>query len=560
MPIQTGTTLGAYEVQEFLGRGAMGTVYKAFHPGLARTAAVKVLQGLDPDAETSARFQREAQAIAAMRHPNILNVYDFGQYEGAPYMIVEYMPGGSLADLAKSGVKLTQAEALDRLGEIAGALDYAHANGIIHRDVKPANVLIDRNGAAILADFGLAKLMQSGSVKTMSGTTTGTPAYMAPEQVTGSSVGPAADIYAFTTMAYEYLAGQIPFEGEGMLELLYAHVHRVPPPASSRNPELAPQVDAVLARGLAKDPDERWRSCTAMLAGLRSALRGEEVSVEDTARVSTLAPAAGVIPAMAAADPEKTIVMAPATPAVTAAPAATATPVPPRRRGRWFLAGAALLILLVIAGAAALSSLAKKSTVSLSAASVEAGGRLTVSGSGYRNAETLDIFIASDTPRLLASPTADSSGSFRSQVDIPLTISAGSHQIRVCDSKGSCTTSPITVTARYVPRPTPTPTPHPSPSPTAVINPAFTYAPNPLKIGGGIRIEGSGYASGKIIIGIIQAAVSHAVGEADSLPNGTFSYLGTVPNSVVVGNAMLRVCNGPAPGTNCKDEPVTITR
>ncbi|TMD53674.1 MAG: serine/threonine protein kinase, partial [Chloroflexi bacterium] len=260
MPIQPGTNLGAYEVQELLGQGAMGTVYRAYHQALARTAAVKVLSALSPDPDATGRFRREAQSIAQMRHPNVLNVYDFGDYEGTPYMVVEYMPGGSLSDRLKAGERFDRETSLLLLEGIGAALDYAHGQGVVHRDVKPANVLVDSRGHPVLADFGLAKLLQSASVKTVSGVTTGTPAYMAPEQVMGAAVGPAADTYALATMAYEFLAGAIPFEGEGMLELLYAHVHREPPPASSRNPDLSPAVDAVLAKGLAKDPAARWES------------------------------------------------------------------------------------------------------------------------------------------------------------------------------------------------------------------------------------------------------------------------------------------------------------
>src|SRR5690242_17144195 len=169
----------------------MGVVYRAYHAQLERTGAVKVLQAMTPDADTAARFRHEAQAIARMRHPNIVDVYDFGEFEGTPYMIVEYVPGGSLAGRMAQG-RLDRATALKYLRGIAAGLDYAHAHGVVHRDVKPANVLLTADDSPVLADFGLAKLLQGSSLKSMTGVTTGTPAYMAPEQVTGSSVGPAS--------------------------------------------------------------------------------------------------------------------------------------------------------------------------------------------------------------------------------------------------------------------------------------------------------------------------------------------------------------------------------
>src|SRR5438067_2183511 len=209
----------------------MGVVYRAYHAELERIGAVKVMQAITPDADTVARFRHEAQAIAKLRHPNIVDVYDFGEFEGTPYMIVEYVPGGSLAGRMGRG-KLDPATALKYLRGIAAGLDYAHDHGIVHRDVKPANVLLTEDDAPVLADLGLAKLLQGTSLKSMTGVTTGTPAYMAPEHVTGHQVGPAADRYSLATIAYEVLAGVIPFDGEALMELLYAQVHREPPAPS----------------------------------------------------------------------------------------------------------------------------------------------------------------------------------------------------------------------------------------------------------------------------------------------------------------------------------------
>ncbi|HEY6116089.1 MAG TPA: serine/threonine-protein kinase, partial [Candidatus Dormibacteraeota bacterium] len=217
MTISTGTRLGQYEIQDFIGQGAMGLVYRAYHPQLERTGAVKVLQGIAPDPATVARFRHEAQAIARLRHPNIVDVYDFGEFEGTPYMIVEYVPGGNLAGKMSQGA-LDPLTALRYLRGIAAGLDYAHGHGVIHRDVKPANVLLTAEDSPVLADFGLAKLLEGTSLKSMTGVTTGTPAYMAPEQVTGHDVGPAADRYSLATIAYEMLTGAIPFDGEGLME------------------------------------------------------------------------------------------------------------------------------------------------------------------------------------------------------------------------------------------------------------------------------------------------------------------------------------------------------
>src|SRR5579864_2895999 len=262
----------------------MGLVYRAYHSQLERTGAVKVLQAMSPDPDTTARFKHEAQAIAQMRHPNIVNVYDFGDYQGMPYMIVEYVPGGSLSSRMSKGL-LDLATVQKYLRGIAAGLDYAHRKGVVHRDVKPANVLLTGEDTPVLADFGLAKLLQGSSLKSMTGVTTGTPAYMAPEQVTGSKVGPASDRYSLATIGYEMLTGVIPFDGEALMELLYAQVHRYPVPPSARMSALGPGVDAVIMRGLAKDPEARWASSAAFVDALALALSEKPAPVVERTAV-----------------------------------------------------------------------------------------------------------------------------------------------------------------------------------------------------------------------------------------------------------------------------------
>jgi len=495
--IGTGTKLGQYEVQDFIGQGAMGLVYRAYHVQLERTGAVKVLQAIAPDPDTTARFRHEAQAIAQLRHPNILNVYDFGEYQGTPYMIVEYVPGGSLANKLSDGV-LDQQAALKYLRGIASGLDYAHEHGIVHRDVKPANVLLEKDNTPVLADFGLAKLLQGSSLKSMTGVTTGTPAYMAPEQVAGSKVGPAADRYSLATIAYEMLTGVIPFDGDGLLELLYAQVHREPVPPSERNSSLPPRVDAVIMRGLAKDPAARWQTATEFVDALAAALT-HGAPAPTVARTMVMTPAAAsTMPLATAAQPMAAPTYVDSED--SAATAAIAFPSPPpsmvkrkSRRGITAVGVAAILILLLAIGTVGyFGYVATHQTpaFTLSPPTVVAGDTVRVTAKHLPANQTGEIRLHS---QLVKFPfRADRSGAVGGEILIPFDSDLGDHLVELCwastchvsailhvlDS-GIATPSPEpspSVTPGATPGPSSTPgsTPRPSAAPTSTPTPSLT--------------------------------------------------------------------------------------
>jgi serine/threonine-protein kinase len=468
--ITTGTKLGQYEVQDFIGQGAMGLVFRAYHSQLERTGAVKVLQAISPDRDTTARFRHEAQAIAQLRHPNIVNVYDFGEYEGTPYMIVEFVPGGSLADRLGSG-QLEPTQALKYLRGIAAGLDYAHGMGVVHRDVKPANVLLAKDNTPVLADFGLAKLMQGSSIKSMSGVTTGTPAYMAPEQVTGSAVGPAADRYSLATIAYEMFARVIPFDGQGLMELLYAHVHRDPLPPSAHNSALSRRADEVILRGLAKEPAARWESCTAFVDALAAALgeKAEPVaagamalaasSAATLALNTAAATAVAVRPGADAINPNATVAIpwpAPAPPAAKR-----------RSRKRPIAAiGAATLVVLLILGAIWSAAQPPTPTISLSATNVRAGDSVVVTATHVPANQEGTIQLLSATYDFHF--RSDASGNVSTDITIPQDIDPGDHIVRICwASKCHASTSLRVVQAEAVATPSPDVTPGASPQPTS---------------------------------------------------------------------------------------------
>ncbi len=566
----------------------MGFVYRAYHVQLERTGAVKVLQGLAPDTDTTARFRHEAQAIAQMRHPNIVNVFDFGEYEGTPYMIIEYVPGGSLANRMKQE-SMETAAALKYLRGMAAGLDYAHSLGIVHRDVKPANVLLEKDESPVIADFGLVKLMQSTSLRSMTGVTTGTPAYMSPEQVTGSKVGPPADRYSLATIAYEMLTGSIPFDGEGLMEVLYAQVHREPPLPSARNSALSPQVDAVVMRGLAKDPAARWESCTAFVDALAAALAGRaEPAVARTVVVappvaSTMPLAAPVAAAAVATPPRADAVNPSATVAVPYPAAAQPVAKKKSRKGLFAAIAAAVLVVLLILGVLLVA--AARPTLSLSASTVRAGDTVVVNASHLPANQNGEIQLLSTVH---AFPFhANASGDVSVPILVPRNIGAGDHTVKLCWN-ASCRASvtlhviePVTPSPGSTPStapgaspaagatpshsPTPigaaSPSPGPSPIPTPKASPpaapVISISNYNIKIATGSEtVYGVHFAPGSAVtITFVQGSVTTSEGSAGVSSSGYFSKTFTVPATAVVGPAAVKVC-----GTNgCLSATVNVT-
>ena len=260
----TGRTLGRYRLETLLGRGGMADVWRATDTKLARTVAVKVIHATYArDPQFAERFLREARVVASLEHPNILPVYDFGDEGGIPFLVMPHLAGGTLRDrLRGSPSPLGVAAAWIR--QLADALDAAHAAGILHRDVKPANVLLGRDDRVFLADFGIAKMVEATTGLTATGVVVGTPVYMAPEQAQGQPASPATDRYALAVVAYEILSGRPPFEGDNPLSLMHQHVSTPAPALSTKVGGLPAGLDAVLGRALSKDPAERPPTCRAL--------------------------------------------------------------------------------------------------------------------------------------------------------------------------------------------------------------------------------------------------------------------------------------------------------
>ncbi len=282
-----GQTLGQYRIVEQLGKGGMATVFKAYQPSLDRYVAIKVLPPYFAHEEGfGERFVREARAIARLDHPHILPIYDYGQEGEISYIVMKYVDAGTLKD-AIGDQPMSLEQAADIVSQVAEALDYAHEQGVIHRDVKPANVLMDRGEWALLTDFGLAKIVGGSQHLTASGVGVGTPAYMAPEQGQGRPVDARADIYSLGIVLYEMLTGRVPYEAETPLAVVLKHVTEPLPLPRLVNPEIPEPVELVILKALAKDPDDRYQSAGEMAEALRHAVEETRAMEEDMAWAAT---------------------------------------------------------------------------------------------------------------------------------------------------------------------------------------------------------------------------------------------------------------------------------
>jgi len=319
MKVAAGVQIGPYQVVEQVGRGGMATVFKAYQPALERNVAIKVLpEFLADDPEFRERFRREAVAVAKLRHPGILAVFDHGEFEGQPYIVTEFVEGGTFAD--ELGKPIALGRALKVLGSVASALDYAHQRGILHRDVKPSNILIGKDGNSVLGDFGLARMMATNERLTRLDMVVGTPEYMSPEQCAGRETGPASDQYSLGMVAFEALTGHVPYHAETPAAVMLAQMQSPLPAARSVNPSVPAAVESALERALAKEAGDRFPDCGSFVQAL-------ETSSSEQAVATTIA---------ARADRPKPPPMPHGVPA---------------RRSLWLLAGAAALVaLLALAG------------------------------------------------------------------------------------------------------------------------------------------------------------------------------------------------------------------
>jgi len=330
--------LGRFEVLAEIGRGAMGIVYKAKDPMLERVVAIKTINmAMDRDGAEmyEKRFYQEARAAGGLNHPNIVTVYDIGKTETECYMAMEYIEGEELRSLLLPGRPLSLARCLSIAAQVAEGLAYAHERGVVHRDVKPANIMVPESGAVKITDFGIAR-MRTSAVQTQTGMMMGSPKYMSPEQVIGKRADHRADIFSLGVILYEMLTGAAPFTGESVNAVMYQIVNFVPPAPSAVNPVTPAALDAIVARMLAKSLDDRFQSAAEIARGLRECELQTQGVLSTTSTLPIGALSAGAIPAVVDTDVKSAVLSQTVERSRRVSDDATPEPAPARGLSRTF--------------------------------------------------------------------------------------------------------------------------------------------------------------------------------------------------------------------------------
>jgi eukaryotic-like serine/threonine-protein kinase len=343
-----GTVLaGRYRLTEHIAGGGMGDVWRGVDDVLARTVAVKILlPSLVAEPGFAARFRDEARTMATINHPGVVNVYDYGADAGVTYLVMEYVEGDALSKTLSQVGRLTPQRTMSLIAQAADALQAAHDKGIVHRDVKPANLLVRPNGTLVLTDFGIARREAAASNLTAVGSVLGTASYISPEQASGRGASPLSDVYALGVVAYQCLAGRRPFEGGSPIEIAVQHVEAIPPPLP---PDVPPAVRALVERCLAKAPGARFPSAAALASAARAAVGGPALTTQPIQHAPPTQPVSPGPTATATRPMSRTQIMAPQ-PGTQQQPYPQYRPVPQPRGSRPERNRAAVIVLAIVLG------------------------------------------------------------------------------------------------------------------------------------------------------------------------------------------------------------------
>jgi serine/threonine protein kinase len=446
-----GQTLGKYRILEEIGRGGMGAVYKAHDTILDRLVAIKILAPhLTWDQEFVQRFLHEARAAARLKHPNIVTIHDVGQIQGHHFIAMEYLEGHALDEIIRRGGPLSPPRVARLVRQVADALDYAHGRGLIHRDVKPGNVIVSPQDHATLTDFGVARSLE-GTRLTQSGAIVGTPVYMAPELVKKQPVGPATDVYALGVLAYEMLSGRPPFEGETPY-LLYAHVYEEPRPLPQVNPKVSPAVGAVVQKALAKEPSQRYGSAGAFAKALGQAVGSRETEV----------------------------VRKPPPPRPPSPPTARAGQVP-----LWPLFGALaavlIVVLLIFTIREIITNPEMEAEATAQTATAQAAEETTQTALAQAEATQTVAAMLTPTETLTPTPMPTETPTTLRPTEAPTATPTGTLTPMPTDMPTPTPTDTPTPTVTETPTPTPTETPIPTPTHTPILTPTSIHTPPPTR-------------------------------------------------------------------------------